>query len=99
MAANRSRRLFSEDALRIFTDPLFFRGPYPRERIPVMRARGVLLMAVAGLLSVVRPSAQARKVQVGYCSNLKSVDAAKAAGFEYLELGTSELAALSDDDF
>src|SRR3989442_13092808 len=28
---------------------------------------------------------QARKVQVGYCSTLKNIDAAKAAGFDYLE--------------
>jgi sugar phosphate isomerase/epimerase len=41
---------------------------------------------------------QARKVQVGYCSTLKNIDAAKAAGFDYVELGTTEIAALSDDD-
>src|SRR5688500_10605269 len=44
-------------------------------------------------------AAQSHRVQVGYCSNLKSVDSAKAAGFEYLELGTSEIAALTDDAF
>src|SRR5438128_2346751 len=42
---------------------------------------------------------QARKVQVGYCSTLKNIDAAKAAGFDYVELGTSEIAALSDDEY
>jgi D-psicose/D-tagatose/L-ribulose 3-epimerase len=52
------------------------------------------------LLPLVVPAAgQTRKVQVGYCSNLKNIDAAKRAGFDYLELGTSELAALSDEDF
>jgi len=42
---------------------------------------------------------QDHKVQVGLCTGLKGVDAAKTAGFEYLELGTSEIAALSDADF
>jgi D-psicose/D-tagatose/L-ribulose 3-epimerase len=42
---------------------------------------------------------RAGTVQIGYCSNLKNVEAAKAAGFEYLELGTSEIAALPDDEF
>jgi sugar phosphate isomerase/epimerase len=38
-------------------------------------------------------------VQVGYCTPLKDIDAAKAAGFDYVELSTSELASLSDADF
>jgi len=38
-------------------------------------------------------------VQVGLCTPLKGIAAAKAAGFDYLELGTSEIAALSDADF
>ena len=39
------------------------------------------------------------KVQVGYCVRLKDLDAAKAAGFDYVELGSTEVAALSDADF
>ncbi len=42
---------------------------------------------------------QDHKVQVGLCTGLKGVDAARTAGFDYLELGTSEIAALSDADF
>ena len=38
-------------------------------------------------------------MQVGLCTPLKGIDAAKTAGFEYLELGTSEIAALSDVDY
>ena len=49
-------------------------------------------------LSIAQSSGQAR-VQVGYCTRLKDVAAAKAAGFEYLELGTSEIAALPEADF
>jgi sugar phosphate isomerase/epimerase len=50
-------------------------------------------------LSVTAAAGQTSRVQVGYCSNLENMEAAKAAGFEYLELGTSELAALPDDEF
>lgn len=42
---------------------------------------------------------QTRKVQIGYCVGLKGMADAKAAGFDYVELGTSEIAALSDEDF
>ena len=42
---------------------------------------------------------QGRDVQVGWCTPLKGLDAAKAAGFDYVELGTTELAGLSDADF
>src|SRR5262245_13682297 len=39
------------------------------------------------------------RVQVGYCAALKDVPAAKSAGFDYVELSTTEIAALSDADF
>jgi sugar phosphate isomerase/epimerase len=52
-----------------------------------------------GVLSLTHLSGQERRVQVGVCTPLKDVDAAKTAGFDYLELGTSEIAALSDADF
>jgi D-psicose/D-tagatose/L-ribulose 3-epimerase len=45
------------------------------------------------------PSAAQGAIQVGYCTQLKNVAAAKAAGFDYVELGTTEVAALSDEDF
>jgi sugar phosphate isomerase/epimerase len=41
----------------------------------------------------------ASKVQVGYCAQLKEIAAAKAAGFDYLELRVAEVAALSDEEF
>ncbi len=41
----------------------------------------------------------AHAVEVGYCSALKELEAVKAAGFDYAELRTSEVAALSDADF
>ncbi len=57
------------------------------------------LLALLAALSIPLASAQGRAVQVGFCTPLKDVDAAKAAGFDYLELGTTELATLSDADF
>jgi D-psicose/D-tagatose/L-ribulose 3-epimerase len=56
-------------------------------------------VALLGLLLSADVGGQVRKVQVGYCSALKNIDAAKAAGFDYLELGTSEIAALSDEEY
>ncbi|PYQ97995.1 MAG: sugar phosphate isomerase [Acidobacteria bacterium] len=56
--------------------------------------------ALLGALSLAaHPSGQNRNVQVGLCTALKDIDAARTAGFEYLELGTSEIAGLSDADF
>jgi D-psicose/D-tagatose/L-ribulose 3-epimerase len=43
--------------------------------------------------------AQTPRVQVGVCTPLANVAAARAAGFDYVELGTTEIAALSDTDF
>jgi len=54
----------------------------------------LLILSLAALSGQDRPH-----VQVGLCTPLKGIDAAKAAGFDYLELGTSEIAALSDADF
>lgn len=36
---------------------------------------------------------------IGYCTGIGSAAAAKAAGFDYVELGTSEIAGMSDADF
>jgi len=52
-----------------------------------------LIVALASL------SGQNQRVQVGFCTGLKGIDGAKAAGFDYVELSTSEITALSDADF
>ena len=41
----------------------------------------------------------AASIPIGYCSFLKEIDAARAAGFDYVELRTTEVAALSDVEF
>ncbi len=41
---------------------------------------------------------QTRMVKIGYCATLTEIDAVKLAGFDYVELRTSEIAALSKED-
>jgi D-psicose/D-tagatose/L-ribulose 3-epimerase len=43
--------------------------------------------------------APAGKVAVGYCTGVANLEAAKAAGFDYVELSARDLASLSDADF
>ena len=52
-----------------------------------------------GLLATTAGTAQIRGIQVGYCTRLAGLEAAKAAGFDYVELATSEIAGLSDAEF
>jgi len=57
------------------------------------------VLCVCGLLSLAPAAAQAPRVQVGICTPLKGIDAARAAGFDYVELSTTEVAGLSEADF
>jgi D-psicose/D-tagatose/L-ribulose 3-epimerase len=60
--------------------------------------KATLLSLALALLLI--PGGQASgKVKVGYCTGLKNLEAAKAAGFDYVELGATEIAALSDAEF
>jgi D-psicose/D-tagatose/L-ribulose 3-epimerase len=54
---------------------------------------------VVAVVSLSLGAAQDKTVEVGYCTSFKNVAAAKAAGFDYVELGTSEIASLSDADY
>jgi len=64
-----------------------------------MTAHNFVALGLIGLLAAIHGAAQGRAVQVGYCTSLKNVEAAKAAGFDYIELAVSEIAALSDSEF
>jgi D-psicose/D-tagatose/L-ribulose 3-epimerase len=57
------------------------------------------LFALVVLAPVWLSAVQDHKVQVGYCTQLKNLAAAKAAGFDYVELGTTEVTSLPDADF
>ena len=67
----------------------------PPYNAAVMKSILVCLVAAAVWVSNQTPA----KVRVGYCTGLKNLEAAKAAGFEYVELGATEIAGLSDADF
>jgi D-psicose/D-tagatose/L-ribulose 3-epimerase len=58
----------------------------------------LLAFGIALLLSI--PAQQkARAVRIGYCGGISDIDAARAAGFDYIELRTAEIANLSDADY
>jgi D-psicose/D-tagatose/L-ribulose 3-epimerase len=61
--------------------------------------RGICAFVVIAFVLVPPIAAQRSAVQVGYCTSLKNVDAAKAAGFDYVELSTTEIANLSDAEY
>jgi sugar phosphate isomerase/epimerase len=64
-----------------------------------MKTHNGVWPVLLSLLAAVGATAQNRPIQVGYCTRLASLEAAKAAGFDYVELATSEIAALSDAEF
>jgi len=64
-----------------------------------MNSHSFVALGLIGMLAAPHGAAQSRIVQVGYCTPLRTIDAAKAVGFDYVELSTSEIAGLSDGDF
>jgi D-psicose/D-tagatose/L-ribulose 3-epimerase len=66
-----------------------------KKAIPLTVAAVALLAA----LSLPALEAPAGEIRVGYCGPLKDIDAVKSAGFDYMEVRTSEVAALSDEDY
>jgi len=59
----------------------------------------ILVCLAAAAVSVSAAMQTPSKVRVGYCTGLKNLEAAKAAGFDYVELSATEIAGLSDADF
>ncbi|HEY4839097.1 MAG TPA: sugar phosphate isomerase/epimerase family protein [Candidatus Acidoferrales bacterium] len=58
----------------------------------------ILAFGIALLLAI--PAAQkTRTVRIGYCGGISDIDAVRAAGFDYIELRTAEIANLSDADY
>jgi sugar phosphate isomerase/epimerase len=64
-----------------------------------MKTHNAVWPVLLSLLATAGATAQNRPIQVGYCTRLASLEAAKAAGFDYVELATSEIAGLSDAEF
>jgi sugar phosphate isomerase/epimerase len=62
--------------------------------------RGMKFTVIAAaMLAALAAAPGADKVKVGYCTGLRNLEAAKAAGFDYVELSATEIANLSDADF
>jgi D-psicose/D-tagatose/L-ribulose 3-epimerase len=61
--------------------------------------RGMKFTVIAAVLAALASAPAADKVKVGYCTGLRNLEAAKAAGFDYVELSATEVANLSDADF
>jgi D-psicose/D-tagatose/L-ribulose 3-epimerase len=60
----------------------------------------VAMLAVGIALLIANPAAQKpRAVRIGYCGGISDIDAVRAAGFDYIELRTAEIANLSDTDY
>ena len=59
----------------------------------------MMMWAVTVAVTLIAPAPTVAKVQVGYCTGLRNLEAAKAAGFDYVELSATEIANLSDADF
>jgi D-psicose/D-tagatose/L-ribulose 3-epimerase len=57
------------------------------------------ILTLIALLTATASAMPQSRVQVGYCTGLNNVAAAKSAGFDYVELSTTEIASLSDIDF
>jgi len=73
----------------------FFMPPY---NSAVMKL-SLVPLALAVLTLPPTATFQPAKVKVGYCTGLRNLEAAKAAGFDYVELSATEIATLSDADF
>jgi D-psicose/D-tagatose/L-ribulose 3-epimerase len=67
----------------------------------VTRARrgAVTLLVATTVSSLTAQHLPAGTLVIGYCTSVKNLAAAKAAGFDYVELATTEIAALSDAEF
>jgi sugar phosphate isomerase/epimerase len=63
-----------------------------------MLMKAALAVAAIALTAITTGSSRGA-VKVGYCTSVKNVEAAKAAGFDYVEVSATEVAALSDADF
>lgn len=63
------------------------------------RIPGLLSLVLAAAVAIPGAQAPAGKVAVGYCTGLANLEAAKAAGFDYVELSARDIAALPDADF
>jgi sugar phosphate isomerase/epimerase len=58
-----------------------------------------ILVSCLALLVLAVGKSDAPAIRIGLCGPISQIDAAKAEGFDYMDLRTSEVAALSDADY
>jgi sugar phosphate isomerase/epimerase len=58
-----------------------------------------IAMSCLALILLATGKSQSSAVRIGYCGPISQIDAAKTAGFDYMDVRTSEVAALSDADY
>lgn len=68
-------------------------------KLTILAAVFAVVAISPGPFNVAQGTQPASTVRVGYCTQLRNLEAAKAAGFDYVEVGATEIAALSDADF
>ncbi len=80
--------------------------PYPRSYNGAMTTLvlpvAINTLLVAAVVLALDPASAGQgppKVRVGYCAPVEKLEAAKAAGFDYVELSTTQITALPDADF
>jgi sugar phosphate isomerase/epimerase len=69
-----------------------------RSRVCAVARRGLIVCCVALLFLAAGKSAPSG-IKIGACGTVNTIGATKAAGFDYVELSTTDLLALSDADF
>ena len=65
----------------------------------MIKAAALVVLLAFGLSLPAPQVPPAARVAIGYCTGLANLEGAKAAGFDYVELSTTEIANLSDAGF
>jgi len=66
---------------------------------PAAIALRCVILCCAALLFLAAGKSQSPGIKIGACGTVKMISAVKGAGFDYVELSTAEIVALSDADF
>jgi len=70
-----------------------------QRRLACRLAPRCVLVLCAGLFLLVAGRCEIPAIRIGYCGAISQIDDVKWAGFDYIDLRTSEVAALSDSDY
>jgi D-psicose/D-tagatose/L-ribulose 3-epimerase len=94
---DNGRDTMSESRLQL-ADYRAARRAAQRRLVLGLAARCILVLC-AGLFFIVAGKSDSPAIRIGYCGPISQIDVVKWAGFDYIDLRTSEVAALSDADY